>query len=617
MEEKQLPFHYADKQLMEELLKNVDSVIKDSDAAEEKEAVQRFLQKVSEAITFVAVGSSQVGKSSLLNALFQFTLFEKNNVVTTGGFYEYRCGAAEATLRPDSHTTRIFRTAEDLNGLQIVDMPGVGRLESKELQERVREYIQRSSVLLAVFDAQNVKDYAVWDILEGIEARKTIFALTKCDLTEPEVLAENEKRLEQYMAEAGIQAPIFRVSAKWEEEGQKDKSGMEELRRYIHVQVIGDNPILSNQQENLEKLGNMLKDLSVSFEKRKKQFMADAAILENINLALDTFITNNQSYVEDLKESLRREIEREVEAYKNEIITKLDPHKIKERFPNGNADFVDYLNLVNEGYRKRMTTNVNRMTQESVQKYLSGLELVFEDATGYLRKRESLLALEDKFYGSMAESKKYMVQKTASSMDSSKDFYHTLSEASEELFMKIWEARGKRDRIVKNVKTAGGLMGAAAGAGAGAAIASAVGTAITLAFEGTELAALATTVATAGTILWPVVVGLISAAVIASIAKKIASANTLPQLERKVAEAIEEFKEEVERTKTEMTYQILDTVERMFRQEMESADRSFADFRISVNIDSKNVPLLEEKMQIVNDYMQQIEKLKQRSLIEQ
>lgn len=138
MDVRQLPFRYEDKQVMKELLKNVGQVIKNSDTSEEKQAIQRFLQQVSDVFTFVAIGSSQGGKGSLLNTLFQFTLFEKNDTIPTGGFCEYRSGVEEAVIHPDVNTTRIFRIADALEGLQGVDMPGADQLDSGERRECAR-----------------------------------------------------------------------------------------------------------------------------------------------------------------------------------------------------------------------------------------------------------------------------------------------------------------------------------------------------------------------------------------------------------------------------------------------------------------------------------------------
>ena len=46
MEEKNLLFRFEDKNLAQNLLQTVGDLLKDSDAAEEKEMVKDFLQKV-------------------------------------------------------------------------------------------------------------------------------------------------------------------------------------------------------------------------------------------------------------------------------------------------------------------------------------------------------------------------------------------------------------------------------------------------------------------------------------------------------------------------------------------------------------------------------------------
>lgn len=488
--------------------------------------------------------------------------------------------------------TRIFRQNECLEGLQIVDMQGIDRAGDTALAECIRVYLAKSSVLFAVFDAQNVRDHAVWELLETVEAKKVVFVLTKCDLARSDVIEQSEARIQRYMQDAGIRSPIFRIYAAQEEDDSMGEDGLDPIRQYITDEVVGVNSTLTKQRENLTELEEMLNELSVSFEHRKQQYQSDMCILNNINTSLDAFVLNSRTQIDALKEDLRREIECAIEAYQNEIVSKLEPSKIKERFPNGSTDFTDYLNLMNEGYRKRMTDNVNRRTQESVQGYLSDLETVFEQAVGYFDKRDEILALEDKFYGSMVVSKKSMVTKVSNEVEVTKDYYHNLSGASADLFMELWKARGRYERIVTNANAAGAATGVAAGTAVGFLITGALG------------------LSSAG--LWPVVGMFIGAVLIADMAKKIASANSLPELEKRVAEAVTEFRAEVARTKVEMTAQILDTVEEMFRLELEGVDRAFVDFRRSVNIDSKNIPVLEEKLDTIHGYMQQIKELEGR-----
>ncbi len=605
-----LPFRYKDKPLMEHLLKDVRLAISDSDALEEKEIVNRFLHRVSEAVLFVTIGGSGVGKSTFLNQIFASALSEHEVPESTKSIREFRYGVSEASVRVNEHVTRIFKSREELEGLQIIDMQGIEQAERDGALEYVKEYLYKSSVVFVLFDVRSVNDYAVWELLEEIETRKAVFVLTKCDLAEPETIQEREGKLRKYMEEAGIKAPVFKVSTQWE-------GSLKEVREYVLNEVTGSSPTLTSQQENLNELKNMLGQLSDSFERRRQQYESDALILKNISVSMDTFILNNREKIEDLKAALRREIEQEIEAYKSEVINRLDPQKIKERFPNGSKDIEDYLNLINEGYRKRMTDNVNRKTQMTVQAYLTGLERVLEEATGYLNRRADILTLKDRFYGSMAESRKEIAYRASVDLEVAKDYYHSLYDASTELFLKLWMAREERDRTIRRAKLAGTAVGTAGGAAAGTAVAHTVAPVVTdlvklamgkiLSEDLTK--AVAMTLNIGGGVLWPLVGTIVGALVIRGIAQKIADAHTLQDLEKKTKEAVGEFKDEVAKTKAAMTEQILETIEQMFRMEIGKADKCFVEFRMSVNIEGNNIARLEDKFAVIRQDLIQIKEL--------
>ena len=508
MEENLNAFQFKDRPMMEELLKSVKDVLKDSDAEEEKEIIRKFLQEMSEVITLVVIGNSGVGKSSFLNEFFQEALFDGTEAAGTKNILEYRYGAEEALIKVSEDVRRIFRHKQTLDGLQVIDMPGLNQVHRKETLECIKRYIGMSSVLFVIYEAGSVTDAAVWDILESAEP------LTKCDQTESEVIRKNESRLCRYMEDAGIHAPVFKVSSKWEREGRRDKSGFLELRRYIAEQVIGESPILTKQKENFLKLKKMLADLEQSIEKRREQYESDLSVLEKINSSMDTFMKGSQDQTEDLKESLRREIEREIDAYQQEIVYKLDPLKIKEYFPNGSSDFMDYLNLVNKRYQKRMTDHVNRRTQKSVRQFLVSLEGVFEESIGYLNKRSMILSAEDRFYGTLAESKKHMVNRAENDFELTKDYYRSLADVSTELFMELWKARSDRDRLVNNTKAAGGGLGLAAGAVGGK------GLAAIKAANVAKTTTMAASSAGSALVLWPIVGALVGTIALAGIAKK-------------------------------------------------------------------------------------------------
>lgn len=597
MESTSLSFQYEDKGMMQELLENVNAVLKDSDAAEEKKIVKEFLQKASKVFGFVVLGDSAVGKTTLLRQLFGKELIE--DIIPTTEIIDYRFGEEAGKYQVNEAVTRIFKPLESIKGISIVDMPGTDQINNATQRETVQQFIQKSDVLIVAFPGDSVKSFGIWDLLENIESRKVVFILTKADMYSEEIIEQNRNKLRQYMQDANIDAPVYTSKT------------LEEFKDYINRNIIGTNPGLRKQRENVLELKGMLNEVKHSFELRKRQYEADIAVVNRINTAMDSFLISSDDKINGLKQSLRNEINTAIDAYEAEIVTKLNPTQIKERFPKGYTDFVDYLNFVNESYRRQMTNNVDRKTQEAIRSYLSELEIVFDQATGYFRERESMLTLEDKFYGSISKSKQQMVSKAGNDLQETKTYYGKLTDASAELFMKIWAERDKYDKKVNKAAMTGAGAGAVAGGGAVAGVAAIVGVAQA---EGASLLTAAVTgITSAG--LWPVVAAVVGAVFIAKMAKKISSAKNMTEMERCVQEAISDFRIEVSRTKNQMTDQIMETIDAIFKRELESADKTFLDFRMSVNIDAKNIPLLEDRMDKINVLMDKIEKIeKERSL---
>lgn len=598
-ESRNLPFQYEEKEVMTELLEEVNIALKDSDAVQEKEMVKSFLRSVSDTMNFIALGNEEVGKTSFLNALFGGALCQEDRIHKTNGICEYRYGEEEAEFRISSSEIRCFKKEDALWGLSVVDTEGLKQIHQKGLTKTLRTYLEKSDVIFAVFLADSVNNPLLWDIIEGIDSKKIVFVLTKCDCVGQAEREKSEIRLKRYMEEAGIFAPLFWISSIKEKNMQ---NGFDELCLYVERNIIGKNPILAKQQDNLLKLKGMLNELSASFDLRKKQYEADVQVLERINEAVDLFCIGSKEKIEYLKEELSSRIAEELEAYQTEVVAKLDPKKIKERFPKGSDDFVDYMNLINESYRKKMTDQVNYKTQQAVKTYLSELEDVFDKATGYFRKRESLLKLEDKFYGTLAENKNTMVKSAARSLDTAKEYYHSLADASGELFMKLWKARESYDKKQKVTKAAGFSAGAAGSGGTALAVAHAV-----------AVASEAATAFTAGGLIISGLVAVVGGIVVMEMAKKIFSAKNMEDLEKKTQECIFDFKAEVLKIRKEMTGQILTAVEELFQRELANLDQTFVDFRMSVNIDSKNIPLLEERLKTVSQLMDKV-KLLERSI---
>lgn len=232
MEEKNLPFQFEDKGLAQNLLQSVGELLKDSDATEEKEMVKTFLQKISEAMTFVAVGDAGVGKTTFLNRLFGGAVCENEMAQSTMGIRETKGGVQEAELQVASYYARHFVTMEAMQGISVVDTQGLDTLESKECIEKVRAFIQKSDVIFVVFDALKIRSLHVWDFLAETSPEKMVFVMTRCDLADEQTIKDNRIKLQQYMSEEGIDAPIFSI-------GSGSDADVEALRRYIREQVLG------------------------------------------------------------------------------------------------------------------------------------------------------------------------------------------------------------------------------------------------------------------------------------------------------------------------------------------------------------------------------------------
>ena len=255
------------------------------------------------------------------------------------------------------------------------------------MRERARGLVQKSDVLLVVFPVDRIRSFTVWEFLEGVDGKKMVFVMTGCDKVSPETVKEQEMKLRSYMQDEGIRAPVYCVSLTADQREQT----MAPLRSYIRESILGDNPILTNQQNNIEHLSRMLSDLQQSFLLRKKQYEADAGVLARIDKSMNAFVERNERVTEELKKQLRQVISQEIDEYQSSVIKRLDPYKIKERFSGGEAAFQEYLSTTNETYKNQLNDRVSKETQRVVRSYLADLENVFEEATGFFRKRENLI----------------------------------------------------------------------------------------------------------------------------------------------------------------------------------------------------------------------------------
>lgn len=583
----------AEQTALSNLFEGLSTLLQDSDDVGEKEKIKTALQGMTDTTTYMVLGETETGKSSLLQALFH-DIFEVTGDMA-GDICEYRWGEQEFITPLSNGFQKKFITSENMKGLSITDTKGLNCLNDTTLT-KIRELAEKSDAIFVVLDINHVTSSRLWDIIESFPSKRMLFFLTKCDLILSDELEKNTEKVKCYMKESNISAPVFPISI------TKDKSvdgtvSLEEVRLHIRNQLIGSNPMLSKQRQNVEEARELLVQLQDSFALRKKQYSSDAEILQKINRSMDDYVMNHQKVIVDLIKKLTIEINKDIDDYEKEIISKLDPYKIKERFKE-KEDFEYYLNMVNENYKNMMSDSVNRKTIETIKGCLHDLEIVFQEAVGYFNTRENIMELNDRFYGSLSKSRQLMVAETKETIVATGELYKTLSDASENLFLQIWNERKKYDAEIRKHKVLSGVSGAALLGTAGAKIGAGHALKIMLG----KIVLLETT--------WAVpllAVGLlIGAVVVSKLAKQLWDPITADKMEEATQKCIEQFKTEVNKTRVKMIEQISAQVTEIFEKELASVDGCFTDFRISVNVDERKIPLLEQKLIETGKLLEQI-----------
>ena len=593
------------------LFEELSAILQDSDDQYEKEKIQDGLQKLTDTTAYLVLGEDGVGKTSVLRMLFQDVLALPDYL--TGDICEYRWGAQTFETPVSGGFQKKFVPSDKMKGISIIDTRGLNRMRDGSFG-KLSSLVSGCDAVFAVLDAQNIRSPKLWDMLECLTGKKIIFFLTKCDAAPPKLLTENIEKIKVYMKEGRITAPVFPVSLA---EGRKHPEivSWESVRSYIRHEVVGENPMLNKQRQNVAEAKSMLAQLQKSFILRKRQYESDAKILQKVNAALDGYIFQHRGILLDFTEKLAGDIHKDIDLYEQEILSKMDPYKIKERFQT-KEDFAAYLNMVNDNYKSMMDDSINRKTIETMKGCLHDLEILFQEAVGYFNQRENILELNDRFFGSLSQSRRQIVAKTKESAAMAGEFYQLLEGSSQELFLKIWKERKRYDSQIgmrKALSLVGGggagSMAGAAGAGSLAAwttagVSGALGSSAAAGAAGTLAGALVGTIAAVGMVGLGVIVGTVA---VNSLAKRLYDPKAAGKMEAATKECIRQFQEETEKARKTMVQQVSNEIMDLFEKELASVDSCFTDFRLSVNQEERRLPALEQKINTVGMLMEQME----------
>lgn len=566
--------------IVTDFFENVSNLLQDCDDCEEKEKIHEIIHSMNETVSYIFVGEDAVGKTTLLKNIFA-DIVEINEEMMAD-ICEYRYGEQKFATQPLNGFQKKFLPLENLRGISVIDTKGINGF-AETSTNKLHDVIAKCQVVFVVLDIQRISSPALWDVIEEFYTKNMIFFVTKCDLISGEELTKKIDKVKCYLNEAGISAAVFPVSLT-EDITVQGITPIEDVCLYIRNEIVGTSPILTKQMNNIEHAGELLKQLEQSFALRRKQYHSDAIILKKIDQGLDQYVINQQQIVAELIGKVTEDINREIDAYESEIISKMNPYKIKERF-RSQKDFTDYLNMVNDNYKNMLNDSVNRKVINSIKNCLHELELVFENAIGFFNERENILDLNDRFYGSLSVSRKNMVRETKQTTYTISNYYKSLYEASETLFLQIWKERKKYDKRILRERTLAGVSGATAGIAGGIAISNTVG------LLGTAM------LGSLGLIIIGAILGAVIIKRLAGILYEPGAAN---RMEENVRKCIEQFKDEVSRTRQQMLGQVSGQIKEIFANELASVDGCFAEYRMSVHIDEQRLPLMEAKIEEIH-----------------
>lgn len=557
---------------MEELAVLLNGLVKDTDDEKIKQEVKSFLADVSQVYRVLVIGGEKTGRTTVLRNCFAESREQTIVKEETVGICELRYGAQEITMQVEEGYSRRFVTDSKLEGLALFDV-GSRDIYKTETAHRLAA---GADVIIAVFSPNNIQDDYVWDFIEkSALGKRVVCVLTKVDLYPADVIEQKKKKLFGYMQELKLATPVFAVS-----DSNDAQEGYEAVRKYIRNNIIGTDPAEQKRQNNFERMIKLQRDVKTSIEKRCRQFETDNQILLVMDKRIKSFYDVQEEQIANLKDEVVKVIQEEVANYQNSIIKQFDPKELK-RNPNtaNKKTFMEWLQHEVERYEHILNNRVDEKTRKVMRQYISEIDDVCTELQELLESRDTVLEENDLFFGTIARSKSTIINRTTQVTEQTHGEYLTLMNASEELFDKVWKARRKYDLQTTSTTAVTTVAAGVAGAvtlGLTVGVASAVVAALVLGTAGYE----------AG--------------------KLLAEQFFDGKLTDNTQKYIEEFKQKITDTREEMERQVMGKLDELFENEFHSLDRNFLQFRTATNIDAKNVPLLESRLQEMESFMERL-----------
>lgn len=343
--------------------------------------IQDSLAAVNGPFRFVVIGEVKSGKSSFVNALLGAEVCKVAPEPCTDAIQEIVYADTETVEVLGPNRKRIGRPIEFLKTITIVDTPGTNSMvENHEII--AREYIPHSDLVVFVFSAKNPHTRSAWDLLHFVRqewSRKVVFVLQQIDL-EPDHLAQQLQSVRDYAVKGGISAPtIFATSARWEQQGQTERSGLATVRLFIRESITGGRHLLQKLEGHISAAQKILADIRQQLEVSRQKLDQDRAFREKVRARLGRGRDRSTREIEDLLERLLNAYDAIVGDFKVEFRQGMEVWNVLRRSLPGGVSNKDWLDSLQKRLEANLERKINQVATEEAQRFMESIKILLLD----------------------------------------------------------------------------------------------------------------------------------------------------------------------------------------------------------------------------------------------
>ena len=381
--------YVTQKNKLDEILKNLVQFSFDVNDKDLHQGLNNLRTSLNEPFQFMVIGEIKAGKSSFINALLKdHSICDVGAAPVTDRIVQI----VHSGIKYEDNVNKFFRKigmpVPILESIAIVDTPGTNTME-KGHQEITEEFIPNSDLIIFVLFAKNPHTQSAWELLDFVKEqwkKKIIFVLQQKDLTKPEELEENIKKVSEYATSRGIDSPnIFPVSADTEwnliDYDEKnigveptDSSGFDNIKEYISKSITGGDEkissVLNTTKVYVEKIDIFLLPIKHQIEKNKDIIKA---IKTELNDARDDTKILTENLIETILDCYDQISIEKTEDFNSELgFTSLMSRTFSSMF-NKKKALKSWILEIQTDFEKKLTKRIEEKTQKKTSKLVNSI----------------------------------------------------------------------------------------------------------------------------------------------------------------------------------------------------------------------------------------------------